>query len=318
MKQKIFIPTNFADALPELKNRALRWRTEYNSGTDANTCSIIESFSLNGDNAINAPNLILVPGLASNAHSEPLMRAITYWGLTYKYNVYMMTTFLNDFKPLVPQSDIWRHNLSEYITSLRVGINIISRHVGCQWTCLIGHSAGGNGILELIQTDRVPPQISSAIAFAPYVSNDWHNYCKNMWHIRQHPDKNDQEFLYAPISLINPQETLRLKKTVDTPKMHCVSIMPYFMDELNQMRMNPELISQRGIPITLVGGGRDRKSPISNLRNLHQQLTKMPNGKLFKFVEFKNSKHSFIDQYRDASAIIELIKSQRQKRFGQR
>ncbi len=45
--------------------------------------------------------MILIPGLASNSRTEPLMKVIEYWALMHRHDVYCLDTFLGDFLPVV-------------------------------------------------------------------------------------------------------------------------------------------------------------------------------------------------------------------------
>ena len=96
--------------------------------------------------------------------------------------------------------------------------------------------------------------------------------------------------------------------------MRYVTILPEFYDYMETSNFRPDLMRQYNIPVTIVGGGRDRKSPVEMLKSVHKTLSSGPNGHLFKFVEFPNSKHSFIDQHKDYMSITKLIQSQHIKK----
>ena len=85
----------------------------------------------------------------------------------------------------------------------------------------------------------------------------------------------------------------------------------FYFSAVENVEFKPELMDKYGIPITLVAGGRDKKSPPEELRKKYNILKSGKNGHLWKFVVFKDSKHSFIDQYGDWRAIIRLIQSQK-------
>ena len=83
---------------------------------------------------------------------------------------------------------------------------------------------------------------------------------------------------------------------------------------MDSVEFQPELMDKYNIPITLVAGGRDKKSPPEELRKKYNILRTGKNAHLWKFVSFKESRHSFIDQYKDWGAILRLVQSQ--KRFA--
>ena len=72
----------------------------------------------------------------------------------------------------------------------------------------------------------------------------------------------------------------------------------------------PDLMAQYNIPVTLVVGGLDKKSPIEYIRGIYNDVRKYTKGKNIEFVEFPKSKHSFMNQHNDRDAILRLIKTQ--------
>ncbi|MBR2393640.1 MAG: hypothetical protein IKB05_04070 [Alphaproteobacteria bacterium] len=253
-------------------------------------------------------NIILAPGLASNADIEPLMKAITYWALTKKFNVYSITTFLGDFKPEITQELAARNTFPEFIKLMDMGIDLIEEQCRDQWTCLIGHSAGATGAIGIFNKrikENKTPRVSAAILFAPWSTTQWHDFIKSVYKIRHCPhDITDEEFAKTPMGLVSPHDIAQ------NNVMRYVTILPEFYDYMETSTFRPDLMSQYNIPVTIVGGGRDRKSPVEMLKTVHKTLSNGPNGHLFKFVEFPNSKHSFIDQHKDYKSIIRLIQSQ--------
>lgn len=313
MANRIQIPANFHELLPELKDKTFKWRLEYSSRTNNATIGYITHYSpVLADEKKPNGNIILAPGLASNADIEPLMQSITYWALTKRFNVYAITTFLGDFKPEITHELATQNTFSEFITLMDMGIDIIEEQCHNQWTCLIGHSFGATGAIEIFNKrikDKKSPRLSAVILFAPYTTPQWHEYIKSVYKNRNcPPDITDQEFNKTPMGIISPHDICYSKQ-----KRH-ITIYPTFFDDADNAEFRPDLMAQYNVPFTIVGGGRDKKSPVEMLRNIHSTLASGPNGHLFKYVEFPNSKHSFIDQHRDYNAIINLIKSQHIKK----
>ncbi len=309
MHSRYQIPANFYDLLPELKEKTFKWRFEYSSRSENATIGYITHYSpiIENEKKPNG-NIILAPGLASNADIEPLMKALTYWALTKKFNVYSITTFLGDFKPEVTQELANRNTFPEFIKLMDMGIDLIEEQCHGQWTCLIGHSAGATGAIEIFNKrikDNKKPRVSAAILFAPWCTTQWHDFIKSFYKVRHcHPNITEEEFATTPIGLVSPHDITQNNGT------RYITILPKFYDYMETSNFRPDLMSQYNIPVTIVGGGRDRKSPVEMLKNVHKTLSNGPNGHLFKFVEFPNSKHSFIDQHKDYISITKLIQSQ--------
>lgn len=310
MNTRIQIPANFQEYLPGLKEKTFKWRFEYSTRSDNATIGYITHYSpvLPGGKHVSG-NIILSPGLASNADIEPLMQAITYWALTKKFSVYTITTFLGDFKKEVSSDLAQRNTFPEFIKLMDMGIDIIEQQCQNQWTCLIGHSAGATGAIEIFNkriADNKRPRLSAAILFAPWLTPQWTDFIKSVYKTR-HCDKDitDKEFAEIPMGHISPHD---ISASGDT---RYVTVYPAFYDSLEFSTFQPDLMAQYNIPVTIVGAGRDRKSPVEMLRNIYQTLSVGPNGSLFKYIEFPNSKHSFINQHKDYDSIIKLIRTQR-------
>ena len=313
MNSRYQIPANFYELLPELKENTFKWRLEYSSRSENATIGYITHYSPILDNGKKPNgNIILAPGLASNADIEPLMKVITYWALTKKFNVYSITTFLGDFKPEVTPALAARNTFPEFIKLMDMGIDLIEEQCRDQWTCLIGHSAGATGAIEIFNKrikENKTPRVSAAILFAPWCTTQWHDFIKSVYKVR-YCSRNitDEEFAKTPMRLISPHDIAQ------NNCMRYVTILPEFYDYMETSNFRPDLMSQYNIPVTIVGGGRDRKSPVEMLKSVHKILASGPNGHMFRFVEFPNSKHSFIDQHKDYLSIIRLIQSQHIKK----
>ena len=71
----VFIPQNYMDVLPELKDKSFAWKMEFSSKTKIATTGHITHYEIK--NASSRGNFVLVPGLASNTNIEPLYGSIT-------------------------------------------------------------------------------------------------------------------------------------------------------------------------------------------------------------------------------------------------
>ncbi len=305
MVKRIFIPPDFGLELQDLKTQAFQWSMKYSINPENNPTSNITYYATDGRQP--RANLILIPGLASHSKTEPLMHVVTYWGLKYKYNVFALDTFLGDFEPRISADKAEQNTYDALLKSIDTGLNLIQKHCAGEYTCVIAHSISATATLEVLNkyaTENKPAPVSAAIVFAPYVSAGWHTTLKGILRKRFDLEHlSDTEFNNTPIGLSNPLALLNY------PEWRYISILPKFLDN-SECEPDIKAMSKYKIPVTLVGGGRDRKAPIEDLRSLYQTLRTAPNGNLFRFVEFPTSKHSFLDQHKDWSAILRLIQSQ--------
>ena len=302
----LIIPYDFDTRLPELKEKTFKWKVDVKLQNEKIHSGTITHYSI-GDEP--RGNFILVPGLASNTDIEPLMRALTYWSLTHQYNIYCLDTFLGEFKPRITMADAQRNTVPNFIKLMDTSLDIIEKYCANTWTCLVGHSLGATIPFEVFNQRLLTGKklrISAAIMFAPFVTNQWHQFLLNLYRKRNFPQGiSDKEYKKTAIGLISPYDVALTGTT------RYISILPSFFDEIEKVTIKPHLANKYDIPITIVAGGRDKKAPLEHLREIYNSISKTPNGKLFKFVVFPNSKHSFIDQYKQWTDILNLIRSQR-------
>ncbi len=313
MVKRIYIPTDFNQELPDLKNRAFQWSMKYSINPENKPTGNITYYS--AGNRQPGANLILIPGLASNSETEPLMRVVTYWGLKYKYNIFALDTFLGDFEPAISADKAEQNTFPALLQSVETGLNLIQKHCENQYSCVIAHSIGATAALEVLNQHAIagkPAPVSAGVMFAPYVSAQWHTTLKGILRNRFNLEHlSDAEFNNIPIGLSNPHALMA------NNDWRYISIKPNFLDDAECIP-DTDAMAKYTIPITLVAGGRDRKAPIDELRSLFTTLQSAPNGNLFRFVEFPDSKHSFLDQHKDWSAILRLIQSQHIRRRRQK
>ena len=127
---------------------------------------------------------------------------------------------------------------------------------------------------------------------------------------RQWPDLSYIDFYNSPVGLVSPHDIL------ECGKVSYISAYPKVYDDLSGLKPRPDLMAQYKIPITLVAGGRDRKAPVEYIRGICDATLQYSDKTKISFVEFPDSKHSFMNQHNDWNAVLRLIQSQhvRQKR----
>ncbi|MBR2286292.1 MAG: alpha/beta hydrolase [Alphaproteobacteria bacterium] len=300
----VFIPKNYADALPELKGKYFTWQMHFSSRTDLGTIGQITHYSV-GDVA--RGNFVLVPGLASNTQIEPLMGALSYWSLKHKYNIYALDTFLGNFKPEISAELAKKNTFPEFIDLMDAGLEIVSKMSMGKWTCVVGHSLGGTGVLEVFNRrvlQNRPVGFSGAILFAPYVTKEWFDFSKKFMHHHQYPDLSDDEFEKVPMGLMSPHDVMLVRQN------RYVSLFTKFYDEVVALQPRPDLMAQYNIPVTMVAGGKDQKSPIEYIRSIYNQVNEYSPKEKMRFVEFPESRHSFMHQHEDWVAILRVMRSQ--------
>ena len=186
MKTKLtYIPDNYYEILNELKDKHFCWETNFCSRTENRTIGHITHYSIDNSPAQNC--LILIPGLASNTRTEPLMKVVEYWALTHRHDVYCLDTFLGDFLPFVSQELAEKHTFDEFINLVDTGMDIIEKDVkskNYRHSCLIGHSAGAIGAFEIYNRrirERKKLRFSASVMFAPHIEHSFTVYIQNFF-----------------------------------------------------------------------------------------------------------------------------------------
>lgn len=309
-RKEIFIPQNYDDYLPELMDGHFAWKMKFSSKSDLSNTGQITYYQIRDVEP--RGNFVLVPGLASNTRIEPLMRAVTYWSLRHKYNIYALDTFLGDFRSNVSVDAAQKNTVPEFIELIDAGLEIVSKMSIGKWTCVVGHSLGGIGALEVfnrrVQQNR-SVGFSGAILFAPFLTKEWSIFTKGFLKHYNCPDLSDEEFYKKPVGLYS------LHDSCYSHDARYVSIYPGFLDDVDKLKPRPELMAQYKIPVTLVAGGADKKSPVEYMRDIYNNVKQYPNGDNMRLVVFPTGRHSFIDQHKDWGSILKLIKSQYKNRI---
>lgn len=304
--KSICIPPDFTKNLPLIYEQTFQWTVDILLHPDCPPRGSITHYAVN-DKAYG--NIILAPGLASNTKIEPIMQSISYWSLTHRYNVYALNSFLGEFLENPTPADAQRNTYQEFINLMDTGIDIVEKHCAGTWTCLIGHSIGSTGAVEIFNRRVLSgkkPRVSAAILFAPLLFPAHSERQKDVYRRFRHiQDMSEEKFQETPMQILSPHDF------PNAPTTRYVPIMPQFLDDACGRPLRPDLMNKWGIPVTIVAGGQDRRVAISELRAAYDQVAQMPNGHLFKFVEFPNSKHSFIDQHKHFDDVLKIIKSQR-------
>ena len=201
----VFIPSDYLNDLPRLKDKYFSWKMEFSSKSAVANTGTITHFSINDANA--RGNFVLVPGLASNTEIEPLMGALSYWSLKHKYNVYALDTFLGDFKPTISAEIANKNTFPEFLDLMDTGLEIVSKMSAGAWTCVVGHSLGATGTLAVFNRrviNEKPIGFSGAILFAPYATKNWFDFSRKFMHHYQYPDLSDAEFEKMPMGMMSP------------------------------------------------------------------------------------------------------------------
>ena len=301
--KEFFVPKDYSDELARLKEQSFAWKMDFSSKTEIANVGHIAHYEIRDEKPFG--NLVLVPGLASNTQIEPMMRAITYWSLKHRYNIYAIDSFFGDFQDKVSLDVATKNTVPEFVDLIDAGLEIVSKMSVNQWTCVIGHSLAGGAVLEVFNRrvlQKQPIGYSAAILFAPYVVRDWLESTKDFMKGYQYADLSYADFYSKPIGIASPHDC------VEVGRVRRVSVLSKVYDD--DLKPRPDLMAQYKIPITMVAGGKDRKAPVDYIRSICDATLEYSDRTKVSFVEFPGSKHSFMGQHNDWDAVLRLIKSQ--------
>lgn len=301
-RKKIGIPENFDELLPDLKSKTLKWEAVCYSGTKINSSSTITFHQpvVSGSYG----TLILIPGLATNNDFDPLMKSITYWALTHKYNVVHISTFINDFMNPVSPEQLAKNTYQEFQDIINQSLTFIQPYTLNQYSMVIGHCASANGIIDAFNnrvknSEEIP--VSSALLFAPWPKTPSQEYENSVLHL-----------LTNEIERQSKMSELDFISKIKLGHMNFLYSMNNFRSEIDNVTFEPDLMVKWDIPVTFVAAQRDKLSKPERVQKNYETLAGVSNN--FKYLYLVNRKHSFEKLYTDSQAIINLIKSQKPKR----
>lgn len=269
---------------PDVKEQSIQWRTKFSSNTDVSSTGYITKYALP---VAARGNLVLIPGMASNCKTEPLMQAFITWGLLHRYNIYTLETFLACFQPDININAAQKNTVPELINLVDRGLTIIERYSAPKPMHIVAHSAGAVSTVcalnRQIEQDRLI-NIDHITLFAPFITDERFNRIKQYYRGR----KSDDEFQRTPIRIENPY--------IPKSQPRYISVLPSFFEQIINLNITSPEIEQYTFPVTIVAGGRDTKVPANILQGLYKKLSALPNGEMFNYVLFPKSNHSFAQQ----------------------
>lgn len=304
-REHIGVPDNFDKILPELKTKNLKWEAVCYSGTKINQSAKISYYASISPNSYG--NIVLSPGLGTNTDIDPLMKALTFWALTHKYNIITFNTFLGNFYTFPSFEIAQKNTYHEFTASLESCVKFIEPYCIKSPSILIGHSAGATGIIDALNSiaskkDKI--NFQSVILFAPWASKEWHDYFKEL--VYHHCETS---------TFNNPHKILPIINMFDIEKYgstRYVPILPDFLKDMENSVFKPDLMNNWNTYVTIVIGSKDRKVSKETLRQHYEELVKKSNDiNRFQFIVLTDEKHSFIKIHQNIKSIIDLIKSQR-------
>lgn len=300
---KLGIPENFEEKLPELKAKTLKWETIYNSKTEINSKTTISFYQPINEN--NVGNLVLIPGLATNSRIDPLMKAIQYWGLTHRYNIVNIDSFLGDFENDISIEKIQNNTYPELKTVLTESIKFVQPYIANKHSCIIGHCVSATAITDILNDcvkQGKPMPVQSAILFAPFPKIPQSKYDAIMLRRIQITEAEQKNLI-----VLDPVTKLKIQH------MQFVCAMQNFVTSVEHIDFEPNIVAQWGIPVSFVVAGRDKISPASRAKENFELLLKEHGTTEPKYLYLPERKHAFEQLYKSYSDIIEIIKSQRKK-----
>lgn len=279
----------------DTKEHAIQWRTKFLSQTETASMGYITKYALS-----DTPrgNLVLIPGMASNCKTEPLMQGFITWGLRHKYNIYTLETFLACFQPDVNFNIAQKNTVPALINLIDQGLTLIERYSTQHPMHIVAHSAGAVStvcaINRQISENRLI-NIDHITLFAPFITDERFNRIKQFYRGR----KSDAEFQRTPIRIENPY--------ISKSQPRYISVLPSFFEQIINMNITGPEIEKYTFPVTIVAGGRDTKVPANILHELYKKLASLPNGSMFNYVLFPRSNHSFAFQSNELLNMISKI-----------
>lgn len=281
--------------IPEIKDHTIQWRTKYSSETPIGSTGYITKYAKS-----DTPrgNLILVPGMASNCKTEPLMKEFIAWGLRHNFDIYTLETFLARFQYDVNVKLAQKNTVPELISLIDRGLTIIEKYSVPEPTRIVAHSVGAVSTVSAINRQIAqsrPINIDRMTLFAPFISDARFNRIRNFYRGR----KSDIEFMRTPIRVENP--------FIPQTQPRYISVLPTFFEQIINLNIITPAIEQYNFPVTIVAGGRDSKVPADLLHNLYKNLVKLPNKHLFNYVLFPGKNHSFVSASDDWISIMARI-----------
>lgn len=280
---------------PDIKKQSIQWRAKFSSDTEIASTGYIVKYALHAEPR---GNLVLIPGMASNCKTEPLMQGFITWGLLHKYNIYTLETFLACFQPDVSFNIAKKNTAHELISLIDRGLTIIEKYSTKHPMRIVAHSAGAVSTVcalnQQIAQNRLI-NIDHITLFAPFISDERFTRIKNFYRGR----KSDAEFQRTPIKIENPY--------ISKSQPRCISVLPSFFEQIINMNITGPEIEKYTFPVTIVAGGRDTKVPANILHELYKKLASLPNGNMFNYVLFPKSNHSFACQSNELLNMISKI-----------
>jgi len=304
--KKFGVPNNFEESLPTLKTQTKKWETVCYSGTKINNSAKITFYATPKSNPYG--NIILTPGLATNTNIDPLMKPLTFWSLTHNYNVITFDTFLGDFYNQPSFESAQRNTYPEFISLLCECIKFIEPYSIKSQSILIGHSAGAAGLIDALNnltTGGQKVNFGSVMLFAPWLTDKWKDNLTDI--VYRHCDSHGMDNPHRILPIVNIFDIEQNRKT------RYVTIMPEFLNNMIHSDFQPDLMNKWDTNVTIVVGEKDKKVSIEQTEQRFFDLQKQPESNRFKFIIVPNVKHSFLNLGSNTPAIINLIKSQRNK-----
>lgn len=288
---------NIAQDITYTNNRqSIQWHAKFSSSENSAPLGHITKYTT--DNPSRG-NLILVPGMASNCKTEPLMLKFIDWGLLHNYNVYSLETFLACFQPTINLKYAKRNTVPELINLIDRGLTIIARDAPQHPMRIVAHSAGAVSTICAVNrqiAQNRPIHIENITLFAPFVADERFARIQKFYRSRC---KSDTEFQRTPIPVENP--------FVCSPNPRYISVLPSFFEQIINLKLVTSETAQYTFPVTIVAGGRDNKVPSTALHALYKKLIELPNHNMFKYVMFTQGNHSFLHPSNDWFNLISHI-----------
>ena len=276
--------------------------TPYNTQTDINSTGCVTYYSAIPPRETRG-NLVLIPGLASNTDTDPLMKNLRYWGFTHSYNIYCINTFMGDFVQDLSYERAQKNTFAEYVAAIGTSLDIVEEICAGQPTHIISHSIGGNALIKTFYNraaENRDTNFSSVMMFAPCITGKWYRTLEQQ-HMRSVGSSKLEDIKKIPIPVYNPHNK-------QDPNSF-VPIMHNFLTDSCDLSFERPFINRLQKPVTIVGGTHDRAVPSHQLQAIYKLLKTQSNSDLFQFMLFEGARHTFTALHNKSLAIKSLLKT---------
>lgn len=232
--------------------------------------------------------VILVPGLATNTDTYPLMQSCIHQALKYNYNVITIDHFLGNFINNDLEKKATENTYKKFVDILQTGFKYIEPYIENLTSCLIGHSAGAIGSVDAMNNmtqNKEQIKFTFAVLLAPWISESWPKHVEKVISARLARDNiNIDASKYLPFANIHKKGT----------SSNCVPVTPQLLTDITTTKFQPNIMALWHITIIIMVGENDKCAKPDMQYERYQILKNTCDDKTrVVFALIPNANHSF-------------------------